>query len=188
MKNDFSDNARPSFAHDVPAGVSRNDDPGANAAAEEVIAILMGDVDMADEDEADTSFGVPLDLVRRAGVALANRHVFAIETDEDGAIAVMITPTRHFEETGYCSDQSGPVDDILPARMGNLAESQWEFYDPAIKTPLDAAKKLQDAGFVWNAAFQDFIDAKHTTKLEIGLGRALLPVEKGVKGSQPKFD
>jgi hypothetical protein len=140
-------------------------DPGKNAAADKALAIIMGDEPADDSDDAD--FGVPRALIAEAGMALANRHYFAI-CAEGGSLTAMITPIRYFEETGYCSDQTGPLGSLLP-HCGETMEATWEFYDTSVKTPVDAIKYLQKQGFVWNRDFQDFIDKSVTQEL-VNLG------------------
>jgi len=136
-------------------------DPARNAAADKVIAILTGDAEASDDD--DSNYGVPQNLVDAAGKALANRYCFAI-SDEDDTVSAMITPIRYFEKNGCCDDQTGPIDHLLP-KCGELMESTWEIYDSAVKTPVQAAKYLQQQGFVWSRDFQDFIDSKLTATL-----------------------
>lgn len=136
-------------------------DPARNAAADKAIAILMGEAEASDDKDAE--YGVPQNLVNAAGKALANRYCFAI-SDEDDMISAMITPIRYFEKNGCCDDQTGPIGHLLP-KCGELMESTWEIYDSAVKTPVQAAKHLQQQGFVWNRDFQDFIDSKLTATL-----------------------
>jgi hypothetical protein len=146
----------------IQPGVSVETDPAKNRSADEAIGIIMGELPQDESDDAD--YGVPRALVNAAGKALANRYCFAI-CGEEGYLTALITPIRHFKLEGACSDQSGPIDDLLPPRTVNASESTWEFYDPAIKTPLDAAKALQQAGFFWNRDFQEFIDSSLTKDL-----------------------
>lgn len=153
----------------VVSGPVLETDATMNAAADEVIAYVMGDKTSDDEDDA---WGVPPALVEKAGKALANRHCFALSM-EDGSLSAMITPIRYFEKEGACSDQTGPIDHLLP-KCAELMESTWEFYDPSIKTPADAAKYLQSLGFVWNRDFQDFIDKPLTQQVVDGLNGAAI--------------
>lgn len=147
-------------------GTSLENDPHKNAVADKIIAMLMGDEERPEDDDNDETYGgIPLSMVKEAGKALANRYCFAISTDEYGTLAAMITPTRYFEENGCCDDQDGPISDILPPRVGNAMEATWEFYDEKIKTPLDAAHELQAYGFVWNKAFQEYIDEGNDVKV-----------------------
>jgi hypothetical protein len=140
-------------------------DPARNEAADRVVDILTGEAPFDDSDEAD--WGVPKELIAKAGRALANRYCFAVERNGDGELSVLITPIRHFEKEGACSDQSGPVDHLLPPKMGNLSESTWEFYAEWIRQPIDAARELQRHGFYWNRDFQDFIDPALTQELSV---------------------
>lgn len=142
----------------------RETDPAQNAAADAVVAILMGDAPEAAAD-VDSEWGVPSTLIAKAGRALANRYCFAVEKDEDGKINVLVTPIAHFEAEGACSDQSGPIDHLLPPSHGSVSESTWEFYVRSLDTPLKVAVELQRYGFVWNRDFQDFIDASLTQEL-----------------------
>jgi hypothetical protein len=146
-------------------GVSIETDPAKNKAADKVIDIIMNGPWLDESD--DVEWGVPKALVKEAGKALANRHCFAISGNEGYGMTALITPIKHFEKEGACSDQSGPVDDLLPPRVGNASESEWEFYDPAVKTALDAAKSLQEYGFFWNRDFQEFIDSSLTKELSV---------------------
>lgn len=133
-------------------------DPAKNAAADKVIATIMGDNQDFDAQDA---------LVAEAGKALANRYCFAICTQEE-MITAATTPIRYFEEDGHCSDQTGPIYHLLP-KCSELMESSWEFNDSNIKTVVDAAKYLQQLGFVWSKSFQDFMDKSVTKELEAAL-------------------
>ncbi len=106
--------------------------------------------------------GMPQD---QADKLLASLYCFALN-NEDGYLTAMITPIRYFESHGCCSDQSGPIGQILD-KCGEAMESTWEFYDDAIKTPADAANYLMDKGIVWNKDFQDFIDSTLTKELTV---------------------
>lgn len=145
-------------------------DPAANAAANEALAIIMGDLPYSEADDAD--WGVPQALIDKAGKALANRYIFAV-SNEDGEISVMTSPLRHFIEEGCCSDQTGPISHLIP-KGGELMESTWEIYDANVKTAADAAKYMQDCGFFWNKDFQNFIDPALTEEI----AAALKPAEK----------
>lgn len=137
--------------------------PIANEAADEALAIIMNEAPEADEDDENAEWGVPKKILDDAGKALANRHCFAL-CSEDGTISAMITPIRYFREEGCCSDQTGPVSHLLP-RCGELMESTWECYDPKVKTAEDFAKYLQAQGFQWSRDFQSYIDASLTSSL-----------------------
>ncbi len=141
--------------------------PIANEAADEAIAIIMGDKPRANTDGEDfegSEWGVPKKILDDAGKALANRHCFAI-CGEDDSLTALITPIRVFKEEGHCSDQSGPVGHLLP-KCGQAQESTWECYEKNVKTPADFAKYLQAQGFQWSRDFQDYIDASLTKGLD----------------------
>src|SRR5690606_2599217 len=116
-------------------------DPAANAAADKVVAIIMGDEKGVGPDGWD----VPQSLLDTAGRSLANRHVFAMMGEEmggeDGIPYAMITPKVFFEREGHVSDQTGPVHDLLP-KAAEAMESTWEIYSGA-KTPVEGAEYLQ---------------------------------------------
>lgn len=162
-------------------GPSIETDPAANDAANEAIAIIMGDVPGAEDDDAD--WGVPQALLDKAGKALANRYVFAV-SNEDGEISVMTSPLRHFVEEGCCSDQTGPISHLIP-KGGELMESTWEIYDGSVKTAADAAQYMQNCGFFWNKDFQNFIDSSLTEEIATALKPAEKPANKS--GAKPKF-
>jgi len=163
------------------SGFALETDPAANAAADQVIDILMGDLPSSEADDAE--WGVPKALLDTAGKALANRYIFAV-LDEDGEISVMTTPLRYFEKEGCCDDQSGPIADLIP-KGGELMESTWEIYDDSVKTAADAAKYMQEQGFVWNKDFQNFIDPAPVAEIEQALKPAAKPAQNG--GAKPKF-
>jgi hypothetical protein len=148
--------------------------PMANEAADKAIAIIMGDEERADTEDEDfegSEWGVPKDVLDQAGKALANRHCFAI-CDQDGSLTANITPIRHYEAEGACSDQSGPIRHLLP-KCGEAMESTWECYQKGVDTPGALAKFLQAQGFQWSREFQEFIDSKLTTSL----GREIAAME-----------
>ncbi|MEZ0223405.1 MAG: hypothetical protein ACAH83_02540, partial [Alphaproteobacteria bacterium] len=127
---------------------------------------IMGDEERADtEDEGfdGAEWGVPKKLLDDSGKALANRHCFAI-CGEDGSLTAMITPIRHFEAEGACSDQSGPVGHLLP-KCAEAQESTWECYDKSVTTAVEYAQFLQKHGFQWSRDFQEFIDYSLTEKI-----------------------
>jgi len=156
-------------------------DAAANEAANQVISIIMGDLPRSEDDDAE--WGVPKDVLETAGKALANRYIFAV-ADMDDEISVMTTPLRYFVEEGCCSDQTGPIHDLIP-KGGELMESCWEIYEKGVDTAVDAAKYMQAQGFLWNKGFQDFIDAAQTADI----AKALAPQDKPAanSGAKPKF-
>ncbi|MBI1216561.1 MAG: hypothetical protein GC185_12185 [Alphaproteobacteria bacterium] len=149
------------------SGLYVETDPAKNAAADKALRIIMGDEEGADYDDDDASYGVPDALVKQAGKALANRYCFAV-SEEDDMLSAMITPIRYFEEEGCCSDQTGPIYDLLP-KCAELMESTWEIFEEGVDTPVKAAQYLQSLGFRWNRDFQDFIDASQTKTLAAAL-------------------
>ncbi|MBL1147713.1 MAG: hypothetical protein HND56_12730 [Pseudomonadota bacterium] len=156
-------------------------DPAANDAANQAISIIMGDLPYSEDDDAE--WGVPKAVLEKAGKALANRYIFAVE-DMDGEIAVMTSPLRYFVENGCCSDQTGPISDLIP-KGGELMESSWEIYEKGVDTAVDAAKYMQKQGFFWNKDFQNFIDASQTADIAKALAPAEKPANKS--GAKPKF-
>lgn len=171
-KSSFDKAVRPSRPR-VDAGIEA--DPVKNAAADQIIGIVMGDIERDNGD--NTSYGVPQKLIDEAGKALANRYCFAIGT-QDGSLNARITPIRFYKEEGRCGDQTGPINSLLP-KCGEIKGSTWEFYDPEIKTPLDAAKYLQQLGFFWNKGFQNSIDKSLTKELSV-----LEPAKKKPRASR----
>lgn len=141
-------------------------DAAKNAAADRIVELLlMDEYGPAEADDLDESgYGVKQELVDAAGRALANRYCFAI-MDMDDELTAMITPVAFYEQRGYCDDRTGPIHDLLPG-CADVMESTWEFCDPKVKTPVDAAKYLQELGFVWDRDFQNFVDASQTAALE----------------------
>lgn len=142
---------------------------------------LWSDLPYSEDDDAE--WGVPKAVLEKAGKALANRYIFAVE-DMDGEIAVMTSPLRYFVENGCCSDQTGPISDLIP-KGGELMESSWEIYEKGVDTAVDAAKYMQKQGFFWNKDFQNFIDASQTADIAKALAPAEKPANKS--GAKPKF-
>jgi hypothetical protein len=158
------------FAASAGPGLSKPDimyGTLANEAADKAISMIMNDApreDTEDEDFEGSEWGVPKDTLETAGKALANRHCFAINGNDDDGLTAMITPIRFFQEERHCSDQSGPVGHLLP-NCAAATDSTWECSAPGVKTPLDFAQYLQKQGFQWSRDFQDYIDASHTEDL-----------------------
>lgn len=89
-------------------------------------------------------------------IALANQFIFAL-TSEDESI-VIISPLKYFETDGVCYDQESPIGHLLPDDSDDLNGcGTWQI--PTDLTPTELAVDLMARGFVWNKAFQDFIDA-----------------------------
>ena len=152
-------------------------------AADRIIDILVGDAPYSEEDDAE--WGVPKALLDTAGQALAGRYIFAVE-EMEGEISVLTTPLRYFEKNGCCDDQTGPIGHLIP-KGGELMESTWEIYDDSVKTAGDAAKYMQDQGFVWNRDFQNFIDSSVTAEIEQALKPAAQDKPAQNRGAKPKF-
>ena len=146
-------------ANENGAGTTIHSDEEQNIAADAVIDFIMSGAD-----------AVPPNLLKDAGEALANRYCFAICYDEtaDDYFCAMVTPLRYFEETGVCSDQTGPISHLLP-KCTDVMASTWEIQDRKIKTVADAARYFQKLGFIWHKNFQDFIDDDYTKELSSNL-------------------
>lgn len=138
------------------------------AEAAKKIAAIMSDDELGDSEKYEDSWGVPPALLKKAGKALAAEYIFAVCVTDDDAeeVFAMITPARYFEKYGHCSDQSGPIDDLLP-RCATTMESTWECYSDQVKTAGDFAVYLRDLGFVWNKDFQK--------RMEQGYGNSCIP-------------
>ena len=165
-------------------GPALETDPAQNAVADKIIDILVGDAESPDED---AYYGIPDDMLKAAGKALANRYCFAVCVEEEEYAdepLVMVTPIRYFEENGCCDDQSGPISDLLP-RCAEAMESTWEIYHDSVNSPETAAAYLQSLGFVWNKDFQEFIDNKWTDKIEQSLTEAAQAGSQNTKGVKP---
>jgi hypothetical protein len=149
----------------------------AEAAADKIIRIQMGEEEGS--EDRDAVYGVKESLVKQAGKALAARYCFAMcgDADEEDGMYAMITPIRYFEARGCCSDQTGPIGDLLPD-FADVMESTWECCDESVTSIEEAAKRLQSYGFVWNRDFQDFICKDYTARLETALS--------GAKSAKPK--
>jgi len=180
--------AAPKSTAQGAAGPVIETDPAKNAAADAVIRILMGEDPAADYDDPDADWGVPNKLVEEAGLALANRHCFAIMAEEGDIPYAMITPIRFFEQEGHCSDQSVPVHELMP-KCGEAMESTWEIYEKGVDTPVEAARYLQSLGFQWDRGFQDFIDPSVTAELAAALETdATLEALKKYRENDPGFE
>lgn len=164
FNRDLNNKIAAELAGDVSAdaaaqkGVALETDPIRNAIAEKAIRMTLNEEESADSDRYDVDFGVPEAMVRTAGKALANRFCFALAIDdpESGALSALITPIRFFKEKGHCNDQDGPVRDLLPDGFHNAMEATW--HAPDDLSPLEVARELQKAGFVYNRDFQKYID------------------------------
>jgi len=152
----------------------KSSDRTQNAAADKIIRIIMGEE--AESKGDNINWGVDQDLIDQAGLALANRYYFGV-IEEDDELSVMTTPIKYFEQNGCCSDQTGPISHLLPV-CGELAESTWECYDDNVKTVVDAAKHMQQNGFLWSKDFQNFLDSAQTEKIEKALKQNSKPSDR----------
>jgi len=116
---------------------------------------------------------------------LAGLHCFAI-ANEHGYMMAMITPISYYEQTGYCYDQSTAVGSILD-KCAEAMEAAYEFTDPAIKTPADAAKYLSGLGIQWRKDFQDFVDSSITKELEAWAQQSAAKGAAKPSGNTPKI-
>lgn len=140
--------------------------------------LLDGILSGSELEAYDNCREIPDRLIEEAGIAIANLHCFAIsEMDEE--LMAWITPIAHFEKYECCSDETGPISDLLPD-FAEAMESCWECCDPALKTPEKIAQRLQQLGFCWHKGFQEFCDGISDERLTVDLSKVLKPIDEEV--------
>lgn len=108
---------------------------------------------------------------RAAGIALANRFIFACLDDnpaEERAVWVFM-PLDQWARTRQLYAVSGPIAPLLPDGAIEIAEGTWMWDDA--KSKIDRAMSLMAHGFVWHPAFQKRVD-RTQVELTVALARA----------------
>lgn len=128
----------------------------ANDAADEIVELVRR-MDFRMIAEKQQAF-----LTRTAGVALANRFMFAcLDDDPDTESAVWVfSPVDLWAEKAQIFTLPVPLEGLLPEGALEIYEGVWMW--PDNKRKADRAALLMAEGFIWDEAFQMRVDSTQT--------------------------
>lgn len=152
-------------------------DPAKNEAADKLIDLII-----SGEFHEEDSYQMER-LIQKAWTALANRYLFAYCETEDGACWVL-TPQKHWKETGYVFDQHSPIHNLMPSNAAEVTEATW-MIDPEYFPPMRRAADLMARGFIFDPDFQRFIDDKQEKMIDVILNARKGPPAAKPPGPQP---